>query len=42
MAAGFARPDITWWADVYAGAPQSSSARRYGTAGINFRSIKPG
>jgi arsenite methyltransferase len=40
MEAGFRRPEITWWADVYEGAPQSSSARRYGTIGINFRSVK--
>jgi arsenite methyltransferase len=42
MAAGFSGPEITWWADVYAGAPQSSSARRYGTAGINFRAVRRG
>jgi hypothetical protein len=27
--------------DVYAGAPQASSAAKFGTLGINFRARKP-
>ena len=37
MAAGFAGFEITWRADVFSGAPQSSSAAQFGTVGINFR-----
>jgi hypothetical protein len=35
--AGFVGFDITWRADVYSGAPQSTSAANFGTLGINFR-----
>ncbi|MDX1639710.1 MAG: methyltransferase domain-containing protein [Balneolaceae bacterium] len=38
--AGFVDFDITWSADVYEGAPQSSSARNFGTMGINFHARK--
>ena len=41
MAAGFMHFEITWRADVFAGAPQSSSAASFGTLGINFRARKP-
>ena len=37
MAAGFVGFEITWRADVFSGAPQSSSAAQFGTVGINFR-----
>ena len=37
MAAGFTDFEITWRADVFAGAPQQSSAAQFGTLGINFR-----
>ena len=40
MAAGFVDFEITWQADVYSGAPQSSSAAEFGTQGINFRARK--
>ena len=30
-----------WRADVFAGAPQASSAAKFGTVGINFRARKP-
>ena len=33
--------EITARVDVYAGAPQSSSAAQFGTLGINFRARKP-
>ena len=33
--------EITWRAEVFAGAPQSSSAAKFGTKGINFRARKP-
>ena len=33
--------EITWRADVFGGAPQSSSAAQFGTLGINFRARKP-
>jgi hypothetical protein len=36
VAAGFVAFEITWSADVFAGAPQSSSAAAFGTLGINF------
>jgi hypothetical protein len=29
--------EITWRADVFSGAPQASSAAKFGTVGINFR-----
>lgn len=41
MAAGFIHFEITWRADVFAGAPQSTSAASFGTLGINFRACKP-
>jgi hypothetical protein len=41
VAAGFAGFEITWRADVFSGAPQSSSAANFGTLGINFRARKP-
>ncbi len=40
MAAGFVNFEITWRADVFSGAPQSSSAADFGTLGINFRARK--
>jgi hypothetical protein len=40
LAAGFVDFEITWRADVFSGAPQSSSAANYGTLGINFRARK--
>ncbi|HEY8833849.1 MAG TPA: hypothetical protein VIM21_15230 [Gemmatimonadaceae bacterium] len=40
VAAGFVDFEITWRAEVYAGAPQSSSAAQFGTLGINFRARK--
>jgi len=41
VAAGFVDFEITWQADVFGGAPQSSSAANFGTLGINFRARKP-
>jgi hypothetical protein len=41
VAAGFVAFEITWRADVFSGAPQSSSAAAFGTLGINFRARKP-
>ena len=35
--AGFVDFEITWRADVFAGAPQASNAANFGTMGINFR-----
>ena len=40
MAAGFVGFEVTWRADVFGGAPQSSSAAAFGTVGINFRARK--
>ena len=40
VSAGFVEFEITWRGDVYSGAPQSSSAAKYGTVGINFRARK--
>jgi len=40
VAAGFVDFAITWQADVFAGAPQASSAAEFGTQGINFRARK--
>ena len=40
MAAGFVDFEITWRADVFSGAPQASSAAKFGTVGINFRPRK--
>jgi len=41
VAAGFVDFEITWREDVFGGAPQSSSAAKFGTLGINFRARKP-
>jgi hypothetical protein len=41
VSAGFVGFEITWRADVFSGAPQSSSAAKFGTLGINFRARKP-
>jgi hypothetical protein len=41
-AAGFEDFAITWRAEVFAGAPQQSSAAQFGTLGINFRARRPG
>lgn len=41
MAAGFVGFEITWQADVFAGAPQHTSAANFGTLGITFRARKP-
>jgi len=40
VAAGFVGFEITWRGDVFAGAPQASSAAKFGTLGINFRARK--
>jgi hypothetical protein len=40
VAAGFVDFEITWRADVFSDAPQSSSAASFGTLGINFRARK--
>ena len=40
MAAGFVDFEIAWRADVFSGAPQASSAAKFGTLGINFRARK--
>jgi hypothetical protein len=40
VAAGFVGFEITWRGDVFAGAPQSSSAANFGTLGITFRARK--
>jgi hypothetical protein len=40
LEAGFVDFEITWRADVFAGAPQASSAGNFGTKGINFRARK--
>ena len=40
MAAGFVDFASTWRADVFGGAPQASSAAKFGTLGINFRARK--
>jgi hypothetical protein len=39
-AASFDGFEITWRGDVFAGAPQQSSAAYFGTLGINFRAQK--
>lgn len=39
--AGFVDFEITWRKDVFAGAPQESSAASFGTVGINFCARKP-
>jgi len=40
VAAGFVDFAITWRGDVFADAPQASSAANFGTLGINFRARK--
>jgi len=40
VAAGFIGFEITWRGDVFSGAPQASSAAKFGTLGINFRARK--
>ena len=40
LMAGFVEFEITWRADVFSGAPQSSSAASFGTLGVNFRARK--
>ena len=40
VAAGFVGFEIVSRVDVYADAPQSSSAAKFGTLGINFRARK--
>jgi hypothetical protein len=40
VTAGFVDFQITWRGDVFAGAPQSSSAANFGTLGITFRARK--
>jgi hypothetical protein len=40
VAAGFVGFEITWRAEVFSGAPQASSAAKFGTVGINFRARK--
>ena len=40
VAAGFTRFEIASRLDVYANAPQSSSAAKFGTQGINFRAFR--
>ncbi|MGB3562786.1 MAG: hypothetical protein WBH85_06720 [Thermoanaerobaculia bacterium] len=42
VAAGFEDFELTWRAEVFDGAPQSSSAAAFGTLGVNFRARKPG
>jgi hypothetical protein len=39
-AAGLIGFEITWRGEVYAGAPQESSAAEFGTLGINFHARK--
>ena len=41
MAAGFVAVEILTRIDVYANAPQASSAAKFGTLGITFRARKP-
>ena len=41
VSAGFEAFEITWRKDVFADAPQESSAAAFGTLGINFRARKP-
>ena len=40
VTAGFVDFEITWRGDVFADAPQSSSAANFGTLGITFRARK--
>ena len=39
--AGFRDFEITWKAPVFDGAPQTSSAKAFGTVGINYQARKP-
>lgn len=39
---GFEGFEIPWRAAVFEGAPQASSASKFGTKGINFRAVKAG
>jgi len=41
QAAGFVDFEITWRAEVFDGAPQASTAAKFGTRGVNFRARKP-
>ena len=41
VAAGFVGVEILTRIDVYANAPQSSSAAKFGTLGITFRARRP-
>jgi hypothetical protein len=41
VAAGFVAVEILTRIDVYANAPQSSSAAKFGTLGITFRARRP-
>jgi hypothetical protein len=40
VAAGFGDFALTWRGDVFADAPQASSAANFGTLGITFRARK--
>ena len=40
-AVGFQNFELTWREDVFSGAPQQTSAAKFGTLGINFRARKP-
>lgn len=40
-AAGFEDFAVTWKKPVFEGAPQSSSAARFGTVGVNFGASRP-
>lgn len=40
VAAGFVGFEITWRKDVFSGAPEASSAEKFGTLGITFRARK--
>jgi len=39
--AGFVAFEITWRKDIYADAPQKTSAAKFGTLGVNFKATKP-
>jgi len=39
--AGFEDFEITWRKDIYADAPQKTSAEKFGTLGVNFKARKP-
>jgi SAM-dependent methyltransferase len=41
-AAGFKDFEVVWGADVFSGAPQSSSAAKFGTLGVTIRARKSG